>query len=366
VQSKKFTSGLSPFSASLRLCGEKKSEDRASRPHVTGRLLSTAVLCVLCALCGRSAAEDTITLTDGKTVKGQITKEDNDHVYIEKDGEARAILRTRITRIERVSVKTVPAVTEIKEPVSKLGEKDISILYNELKDIGASDPLKRNAALAIARQKKDDATPVLLAMLNPKMPTDEWTHISVFRALADLAPLPDQAVQTLAWCAVFDPYPEARREACNTIRRLQDDRAIRQLLNYGLSENPKQKFAAAIALHEIDDNRILAALVRAIPMPSVNANLGEQGTISTPTVNLPVGPGGTRMPIFLPQGSISGIANDVSSPASDLLKLISGKDIGNMPFSWANWYREKNGEISADDRDAYKHNRSARDRMNAP
>ena len=332
---------------------------------------SQAFLAGLLCLSAALLAEDTITLVDGKVVKGTITKDEGDTIVIRnKDGESRAIAKSRISKIERVTVKAATAkgaaLVETKEQVAKISEKEVSALYNELKDIGSSDPLKHKASLDAAKQKKAEATPVLLAMVNPKTPTDEWTHISVFRALADLAPLPDQAVQTLAWCAVFDAYPEARREACVTIRRLQDDRAIRMLMQYGTSENPKQRQAAAVALHEIDDNRVLAALIRAIPMPSVNANLGEQGRVQTPAYNLPVGPGGTSLPVFLPQGEVSGVATDISSPASELLKLIAGKDIGNMPFSWANWYREKTGEISADDRDAYKHNRSARDRMNAP
>jgi hypothetical protein len=323
-------------------------------------------------------AEDTITLSSGKVVKGEISHEDPDTIYLKlPDGEALAIAKSRISKIERVQIKKVagpapakgtdiPAAPEAKKEVPSLVEKNITKIYNELKELGSSDPAKRKAALEMALQKKDESLPVMLGMLNPKTPTDEWTHIGVLRALAEFAPLPDQAAQTLAWSAIFDQYPEARREACNTMRRLQDDRATRQLVTLSTSENPKQRLAGAVALHEIDDNRVLAALIRAVPMPSVNANVSDPNRQAGPDYSLPVGPQGTRLPIFLPKSEIAGTASDVGSPVADLLKQIAGKDLGSLPYGWINWYREKNGEITAEDRETYREKRSVRDRINAP
>src|SRR5439155_11970054 len=141
----------------------------------------------------------------------------------------------------------------------------------------------------------------------------------------------------LAWSAIFDQYPEARREACNVIRRTQDDRAIRQLIALSTTENGKQRGAGAVALHEIDDNRVLAALIRAVPMPSVNANVSEPVRNLQPDYNLPMGPHGARLPIFLPKTEIQGTASDIDSPAAALLKMIAGKDLGNLPYGWINW-----------------------------
>ncbi len=332
-------------------------------------------LCVLCVLCGLNfvaRAEDTITLTDGRIVKGEITREDADSVFLKMpDGEARAIAKTRISKMDRQQKVVGPAPaknTDIpaapKDTPAEPEKKDISKIYNELKDFGSSDPAKRKAALETAVQKKAEALPVMLGMLNPKVPGDEWTHIGILRALAEMAPITDQAAQTLAWSAIFDPYPEARREACNVIRRLQDDRAIRQLLALSSTEQGKQR--GAVALHEIDDNRVLASLIRAVPMPSVNANASEPNRNMAPDYNLPIGPHGTRLPIFLPKNEIAGTASDIGSPAADLLKMIAGKDLGNLPYGWINWYREKMGEITSDERDAYREKRPVRDRINAP
>jgi len=330
------------------------------------------------AICGAVSfahAEDTVILKDGKTVKGDVSHQDADNVYIKlADGEARAIPKTNIVKIERRKVVAagekapdIPAAPEQPQKIPSPNERDVSKLFNAMKDLGSSDPAKRAAALELAKQKKDEATPVLLGMLNPKLNGDEWTHIGILRALGELAPLNDQAAQTLAWAAVSDPFPEARREACNTIRRTGDDRAIRQLAASGTAENPKMRQSAAVALHEIDDNRVLAALIHAVPMPSVTANLGEpNGQLQRPDMNLPVGPRGTSLPIFLPKSDIAGTATDISSPAADLLKAISGKDLGNMPYGWVNWYREKLGETTEADRESYKENRSMRQKMNAP
>jgi hypothetical protein len=340
-------------------------------------------LCVLCVLCGASLcarAEDTVILKDGKTVKGEVSHQDADNVYVKlADGEARAIPKANIVKIERrktiaggapapgTKAPDIPAAPETSQKIPAPNEKEVSALFNALKELGSSDPAKRATALELAKQKKEEAVPVLLGMLNPKLNGDEWTHVGILRALGDLAPLSDQAAQTLAWCAVSDPHPEARREACNTIRRTSDDRAIRQLTVFGTSENPKQRQAGAVALHEIDDNRVLAALIRAVPMPSVTANLGEQpNQLQRPDYNLPVGPRGASIPIFLPKGEIAGTATDISSPAADLLRAISGKDLGNLPYGWVNWYREKMGETTEADRESYREKSSVRQRMNAP
>jgi len=243
---------------------------------------------------------------------------------------------------------------------------DAGALMAEFKDLGAPQPEKRKLAQEKVRQTRLDALPALLGMLHPKQDTDEFTRIGVLRMIAEFAPLTDQAAQTLAWAAVMEKHLEVRREACAAIRQLQEDRALREVLRYGLAQDAAVRRSAAQALREIDDARALAGLVRAIPMPSVNANVGMPNSYSEPNMTLPLGPSGARMPIFLPQQSISGVATDIGSPAVDLLKEIAGKDFGNLPFGWMNWYREKAAQIGAAEREAYREHRSARELMNAP
>jgi len=235
-----------------------------------------------------------------------------------------------------------------------------------MQDLGSPNPETRKTAMEKAARQKADAMPVLLAILNPKFESDEFTRIGVLRALQNLAPLPDNAAQTIAWTAVFEKWPEVRREACATIRKLADDRAVREVIRYSMSEDKNVRNAGAWALREIDDNRVFLSLIRAMPSPSVTANMGEDNRgLGAPKYTLPVGPGGASMPIFAPEGNISGVAHDVSSPAADLMKLIAGKDLGNLAYSWLNWYREKTGDLSGNDPDAYNQKKSLRNRMNA-
>jgi len=243
---------------------------------------------------------------------------------------------------------------------------DPNVLFEQFKDLGAPEPDKRKAAQAKVQQARSEAVPVLLAMLNPKQATDEPARIGALRAVADFTPLTEQAAQTLAWTAVHDKYAEVRREACVTIRQLQDDRAIREVLRYGFAQESNVRLAAACALREIDDPRALAALVRGIPTPSVTANVTAPNQPLQPSYTLPVGPYGARMPIFLPQSGVTGVASDIGSPFADLLKLVAGKDFGNLPVAWINWYREKIGDVGTAERDAYRDHRSARERMNLP
>ncbi|MGD0094638.1 MAG: HEAT repeat domain-containing protein, partial [Planctomycetota bacterium] len=157
---------------------------------------------------------------------------------------------------------------------------DANVLFDQFKELGAPEPEKRKAAREQVVQAKLDAPPVLLAMLSPKQNTDEPTRLGVVRALAECQPLSEQAAQTLGWTAVYDKYPEVRREACAAIRQLQDDRAVGEVLRHGLSQDPNVRRAAALALREIDDPRALAMLVRSIPNPSVTANItGPNGPL---------------------------------------------------------------------------------------
>ncbi|MCY3021966.1 MAG: HEAT repeat domain-containing protein [Planctomycetota bacterium] len=242
----------------------------------------------------------------------------------------------------------------------------VQALLNDFKDLGAPDPERRKAAQEKVKQAKLDALPVLLAMLHPKQGTDEFTRIGVLRALVEFAPLTEQGAQTLAWAAAMDTHLEVRREACAAIRQLQEDRATREVIKYGFSQDPAVRRTAAAALRELDDSRVLASLIRAVPIPSITANMGEPVQQTVPALVLPVGPGGTRLPIFLPQQPVTGIASDIGGPVVDLLKQIAGKDLGSLPYGWNNWLHEKNGDIGAADRNAYRENRPLRERMNAP
>lgn len=240
-----------------------------------------------------------------------------------------------------------PAPTEIKFDATFL---------RELKDLGAPQLERRKAILEKIKQVDQTALQWLLAMLDPKQDTDEYTRVGICRALIEMAPLSEQAAQTLAFCAARDRYPEVRREACRSIRELQEDRAVRQLIQYSSSQDARLRYGAAAALREIDDNRVFETLVRAIPKPEVIANMGELK--NTDPKYLPIGPGGARLPIFLPKQDVAGTSGNIDSPAAELLKLIAGKDLGNNPMAWLNWYREKNGDITRTDRESLRERRS--------
>lgn len=312
-------------------------------------------------------AEETITLTDGRTLSGTIEGEDEKQVILKtSDGEQRAILKSRIAAISKPTpakppveaMKPAPAATASTPSTTNADRLSL------IKELGAPQPARREKATAAILADKNAHMPLMLGLLHPKQPTDEFTRIGILRTLAQCTPLSDQAAATLGYDALFDPHPEARREACVTIRALADDRSMREIMKYAITENAAQRRAVAVALYEIDDNRILLALIRALPQPSVTSNNTEATGLDKPAYQLPVGPGGVSVPIFLPSGGVSGIATDLDSPAVPLLKQIAGKDLGNLAYGWFNWYREKTGEIGKEERDEYHDKRSLRDRMN--
>jgi hypothetical protein len=326
------------------------------------------------------SAEDTITLNDGRTISGTIDKEDADNVTITlTNGDQRAVSKVRIAKIERGSMgaaavaKGPEKAPETGEPkkIKPLGAKaeEPKITAEQLalvKEMGAIDPAKRQAALERFKREPETYLPAALALLNPKVATDEYTRIRILRAIGELGPLNEQTSKTLAYVSTHDPYVESRREACATIRKTGLDDAMRELLRYAQQDDINVRRAVAFALREIDDPRVLQSLVGSIPMPKVNANNAEPTGIDKPKYTLPTGPGGVNMPIYLPAQEVAGVAEDIDSPAAQLLKLIANKDLGSAPYTWANWYREKAGEISASERDEYRRNRTMRGRMGTP
>lgn len=354
-------------------------------------VLALFLVAFVAAVASVAHAEDVVTLDDGSIMRGKFLKEEDGNVYLKQaDGETSVIAKSRVKRMEITTPPTLvdpskPPVAEKNDPKkgpTKEHTPTIGTRNNapktldpawanpriaEMEDLGSPVLAKRKAALEKARQSKEEYMLVLLAMLNPKLKTAEYTRIVILRAMIDFAPLSDDAIKTVAYAAMFDPYPEARREACRTIRYLQDDRAIRELVKYApLEANTALKQAAAAALHEIDDNRIYAALAAAVPQPQVSANYGEPSGLDKPKYTIPSGPGGLNMPLFLPSQPVMGVASDYGGPVVEFLKMLARKDMGNYPYAWSLWYREKIGEIGREERDSYREKRSIRDRTNAP
>jgi hypothetical protein len=332
-----------------------------------------AVMLVAGAWAGRGRAADSVTLNDGRTIEGTIEKEDADTVWIKlANGDQRAVAKVRIDKIYRSGQGEVAA----GKPPEKGGEKRSRQPKDDgaktsgaqvavIKDLAAFDPEKRKAALEKIKSDADVFLPVMLAMLHPKQPTDEVTRVRILRAMSELQ-LNEQAGKTLAYVCTHDPYAEARREACATIRQAALDDAMRELSRYAASEEAATRYATATAMREIDDPRVLRALAASIPQPTVNANNAEPSGLDKPKYVLPTGPGGLNMPIYLPTQEVSGVATDIDSPGAQMLKLIARKNLGNLPHTWSNWFREKYGEITSSERDEYRDKRSVRSRLGVP
>lgn len=331
-------------------------------------------------LCAAARSEDIVTLDDGAVMKGKVLQEENGNIYIaQPDGEISVIAKSRIKKMEIAGVAKIPEAQKSADagvdPLPAIGAREPKKAIDpewakpriaDLTGLGAPELAKRKAALETAKAKPDEYIPVMLAMLHPKQKTDEYTRIGILRALMEFAPLNDDAARTLAYSACNDPYPEARREACRTIKYLQEDRALRELGRYGFQDgNQGLKQGAAYALHEIDDNRIYGQIVGGIPQPQVVANYGEGTGIDKPKYVIP-GPGGLKMPIWLPSQPVVGMASEIGNPLTDFLKMLARKDMGNLPYAWIIWYREKVGEIGKEERDAYNEKKSMRGRTNAP
>jgi hypothetical protein len=326
------------------------------------------------------AEKDVIVLKDGREVAGRIVREDENAVFLkEENGEERGIARHRIARILRagqpregspvtaVAPTPAPADTGTGLPDPKERERaEIRELLEQLRDLGHPQREKRAAAMERARALGFRAVPVLLGILHPREKMPAELRLGSLRALAELGPLDVQGAQAIAWVAMKDPDPEVRREACRTIRRLKDDRATEYLLRLAISEDRSAQILAAQALREINDDRAFATLAAAIPPPQVTAAMPNQQPSAVEKLELPVGPMGTTIPIYLPTQEVIGGATNITSPPAEALKIIAAKNLGGLTAVWINWLREKCGLYTARDRQDERDSRSVRDRTGTP
>ena len=333
------------------------------------------VLLAACAELPAAEQPDIITLKNGQRVEGHVTREDDFAVFIQlPTGEERGITKARIDKVQRFAAEPLPPKTPGRSEPPKPELADTAApatpeadIFEQLKDLGNPSPAPRKAAEGRARELGFKAVPILLGMLNPKLKIEPELRIGALRALSEHAPLDQQGAFTLGFVAMKDKDNEVRREAARVIRITKEDRATEYLIKFALGEDKAVQWEAARALREVNNDRAFAALAAFIPGPSVEANQPIGSTQSAGRrMDLPVGPFGGKMPVYLPEGEISGMATNISSPASDALKLIAGKDLGGFPSTWAFWLREKTGLLTRDEiRDAYR-SRSIRDKMGTP
>jgi hypothetical protein len=340
--------------------------------------LATILFAFIFAASSR-AADDSIVLRDGVTLSGTITKEDKEAVYIrENNGEEHGVERADIAKILRKGVEDKPAVAKnadvigaMKTAAQKQAAAGPAIpaapppastaeLIDQVNGLGSPVLAERKAAIEAVKKNGQSVIPIMLGMLDPRQKTSEYTRIAILRLLVELAPLDDQASKTLAFDAVYDPYPEARREACRTIKALQDDLSVAELGRFLSSADAGVRSMAAYAARELDDERLLLAIIKSIPVPEVTAN---NGPVSTHTRGLPVGPGGMTMPVTTGSQDVTGVAQNTDSPGAQLMKQIAGKDLGSLPYGWLTWYGEKMAQITSADYHKHDH-KTARDGMN--
>ncbi len=312
-------------------------------------VIRTAFLVAAIAIfSGVAYAEDVVILKDGKPIDGTITKETEDTVFIrEKNGEEHGIDRADISKIQRDknSVAKAPAATLKKEIMAPV-QDSTAALIEKVNGLGSTVASERKAAADVVKQAGTQIIPVLLGMLDPKQKTPEYTRIEILRILADFAPLDDLASKTLAFETIRDPYYEARREACHTIKKMQDDVATAEIAKYLSSSDQSTRSAAAWVVRELNDTRLMLALIKSIPIPEVTAN---NGPVTTRTRGLPVGPGGMTMPVTTGSQEVSGVAQNTDSPGAQMIQQIAGKNLGNLPYAWLSWYGELTSQITSAD-----------------
>jgi len=331
--------------------------------------LSPLLLALALAVNSAQAAEthDVVVLKDGRTVEGKIVREDESAIFMDVGGgEERGIAKVRIAEVKRAPKQAEPkAGPGVPEPnAAEMAHEDQKI-YKDLEGLASPSKFVRKDAIELAKKLGLRAVPVLLGTLNPKNKVSVEMRIGALRALAELGPLDNQGAITVGWSAMKDPDFEVRREAIAAIHALKDDRSMEYMLKFAASDDAASRYAAARALRELNDDRAFAALASAIPAPQVTANVPDHPQ-AIQRMDLPVGPGGSKMPVFLPQGEVQGVAEGVGSPMAEALKIISGKDLGSNGSVWLNWLNEKVGAFTRKELAEVYKNHSILNKMGSP
>ena len=323
------------------------------------------VLSLVILAAAAAGSEDTVILKDGIKITGAITKEEKDAIFIrEVNGEEHGIQRQDIAKVLRageveklagVAAKPVPSMEVKQSP-----QVETATLIDKVNNLGSPVLAERKAALEDIKKLGASIVPILLGMLDPKQKTTEATRVGILRLLSEMAPLDSQASRTLAFDAVYDPHYEARREACRTIKVLQDDLAVSELAKYLSAGDPGVRSMAATAARELNDNRLFIAIIHSIPVPEVTAN---NGPASVTTRGIPMGPGGMTMPIQTGTQDVTGVAQNTDSPGAEMMKQIAGKDLGTLPYAWLNWYGEITSQLTSADYHSHKDHKRASDKL---
>lgn len=339
-------------------------------PATRHLLLITLLACVWSGAGVAEEAPLVVILKDGREVAGRLVREDENALILRtENGEERGIAKTRIEKVIRGAVLAPGMQPGQNAPLQAEAQKQQAAenraLLQELRDLGDSNRDKRRAAMARVGEFGNRAEPLLVGILHPKEKMPVELRLGSLRALASLGVLSPEGAKSVAWVALKDADFEVRREACRTIRALRDDRAVGYILQYTVSEDVPSQRAASWALREIDDLRSIAALVAAVPAPQATSSAPQTGPPQGEWRELPTGPYGGKMPIFMPQGQASSGTANVGNPATDALKLIAGKDLGSYPLAWHYWFRQKIGTLTSEDVEAEYQKRSMLDRMNS-
>src|SRR5690242_14301071 len=93
------------------------------------------------------------------------------------------------------------ARAEEKPKASDEAKELIAKMMDDISGLGSSNLAERKAAVETVRQGGAQMLPIMLAMLQPKQTTDEYTRIGILRYLQELAPLDDKASKVLAFVA---------------------------------------------------------------------------------------------------------------------------------------------------------------------
>lgn len=319
------------------------------------------------------AAEETpivVLLKDGRSASGRLVREDDEVLILRtENGEERGIAKVRVEKVIRGTARVPeeqPAQTgSAQAEARKKQATENRAMLQELKDLGDPSREKRRAAMARVAELGSRAEPLLVGILHPKEKMPVELRLGALRALAAMKVLSAESAKSVAWVAMKDTNVEVRREACRTIRTLSDDRAVAYIMQYSVGEDAGSQRAASWALREIDDLRAIAALVAALPTPQVSSSAPQSDVPEGTWRELPIGPYGDKLPVFMPQGETATGTADVGHPVADALKRIAGKDLGSHPMVWHYWLRQKIGTLTSADVEKGYEKRSLLDRMNA-
>jgi len=221
----------------------------------------------------------------------------------------------------------------------------------------SSAPESEKSAVAseLSRQRSR-ASGMLACCLSPVNQPEPASRLGALKGVELLKPRDTTISFALGAAAASDPAKEVRSAAVALVKARNDDFGIRTMIGHLLSSydstgkvrNKELHDNAVGALHELNDKRVIQALLYYVTMELRLASVSEGSLVTRQIDSYSVNSGANvnvlvplSFPIQFPELKIARVQTTVMAPAINSLRDLTGQDFGADWEKWNKWWEKQ-------------------------